>query len=111
MVNYRCEQVKSKVFALLCTLVISLSYGVAFAGQDETGNGAPSGAHYNLNIIGVSKDKSADMDGNNGHRIFVPLSKKAKIEPLPGALPKIPRTFYLPAILFLCIIPANRYTG
>jgi len=35
------------------------------------GNGAPSGAHYNLNIIGVPKGKSADMTGNNGHRIFV----------------------------------------
>ena len=38
-----------------------------------TGNGAPSGPHYNLNIIGVSKDKTADMTGNNGHRIFVKL--------------------------------------
>lgn len=64
---------------IVLTLAITLGYGFAFAGQDETGNGAPSGAHYNLNIIGVTKDKSADMDGNNGHRIFVPLSKKAKI--------------------------------
>lgn len=39
-------------------------------------NGAPSGAHYNLNIIGVPKDKSADMTGNNGHRIFVPLGSE-----------------------------------
>lgn len=65
--------------ALLLALIVSLSYGAAYAGQDETGNGAPSGPHYNLNIIGVSKNKSADMVGNNGHRIFVPLSKKAKI--------------------------------
>jgi hypothetical protein len=34
----------------------------------ETGNGAPSGAHYTLNIIGVPKDKSANFDGDNGHR-------------------------------------------
>jgi hypothetical protein len=26
-----------------------------------TGNGAPSGAHYTLNIIGVAKDKSPDF--------------------------------------------------
>src|SRR5438445_10399461 len=39
----------------------------------QTGNGAPSGAHYNLNIIGVPRDKTADMTGDNGHRIFVPL--------------------------------------
>jgi hypothetical protein len=44
-----------------------------------TGNGAPSGAHYNLNIIGVSKDKSAAMDDNGGHRIFVPLEGNSKI--------------------------------
>jgi hypothetical protein len=43
------------------------------------GNGAPKGAHYNLNIIGVPKDKSADMTGNNGHRIFVKLEGKTKI--------------------------------
>ncbi len=29
---------------------------------------------YQLNIIGVPKDKEADMDNNNGHRIFVRLN-------------------------------------
>ncbi|WP_374073632.1 hypothetical protein [Bdellovibrio bacteriovorus] len=43
------------------------------------GNGAPSGAHYNLNIIGVPKGKSADMSNNDGHRIFMPLFGTAKI--------------------------------
>ena len=43
------------------------------------GNGAPSGPHYNLNIIGVPKDKTADMDGNQGHRIFVKLEGKTAI--------------------------------
>jgi len=43
------------------------------------GNGAPSGAHYNLNIIGVQKNKTVDMTGNSGHRIFVPLWGNAKI--------------------------------
>lgn len=42
-------------------------------------NGAPSGAHYNLNIIGVPKNKTASMSGNMGHRIFVPLYGKTKI--------------------------------
>jgi len=37
------------------------------------GNGAPNGSHYNLNIIGVPKDKTADMNNNNGRRIFVQL--------------------------------------
>jgi hypothetical protein len=40
-----------------------------------TGNGAPSGAHYNLNIIGVPKDKSPNFSGGDGHRIFVDLGK------------------------------------
>jgi hypothetical protein len=42
-----------------------------------TGNGAPSGAHYNLNIIGVSNAKSASNGG--GNVIFVPLDGTAKI--------------------------------
>jgi hypothetical protein len=41
----------------------------------STGNGAPSGAHYTLNIIGVPKDKSPDFSGGNGHRIFVDLGR------------------------------------
>jgi hypothetical protein len=44
-----------------------------------TGNGAPSGAHYTLNIIGVPKDKSASFDGGNGHRIFVDLGKTGAV--------------------------------
>ena len=43
------------------------------------GNGAPSGAHYNLNIIGVPKNKSAAMTGDNGRRIFVRLDGKSAI--------------------------------
>lgn len=43
-----------------------------------TGNNAPSGAHYNLNIIGASKEK-ADMDQGAGHVIFVPLEGNTKI--------------------------------
>ena len=38
-----------------------------------TGNGAPSGSHFNLNIIGVPQDKTADMTGSDGHSIFVQL--------------------------------------
>ena len=44
-----------------------------------TGNGAPSGAHYTLNIIGVPKDKSADMTNDEGHRIFVDLFGNTRI--------------------------------
>lgn len=44
-----------------------------------TGNGAPSGSHYSLNIIGVSNPKASDMDGTSGHTIFVALSGKSTI--------------------------------
>lgn len=55
-------------------------------GAATTGNGAPSGSHYNLNIIGVENPKNFDYntyDQQNtqgqGHRIFVPLDGNAKI--------------------------------
>ncbi len=60
---------------LLATLVLILVLAVVIPASAQTGNGAPKGAHYNLNIIGVPKGKTADMTGNNGHRIFVPLGK------------------------------------
>jgi len=49
-------------------------------GVSAQGNGFPSGAHFNLNIIGVPKEKSADMTGNSGHRIFVKLWGNTKIK-------------------------------
>lgn len=49
-----------------------------------TGSGAPSGAHYNLNVIGVPKEKSANLTGGSGHRIFVPLVGSCQIRLTPG---------------------------
>ncbi len=46
---------------------------------EATGNGAPSGAHYNLNIIGVPKGKKVEMTNSNRHVIFVRDSGKTKI--------------------------------
>src|SRR5213080_389274 len=46
---------------------------VAAAQKAMTGNGAPSGSHYNLNIIGVSHDKNPNMNGGSGNVIFVGL--------------------------------------
>ena len=40
-----------------------------FAKPSGGGNGAPSGGHYNLNLIGVPRDKSATI--TNGNRIFI----------------------------------------
>lgn len=66
---------KRTIFLLIVFLLV---LAAAVPGAAQTGNGAPSGLHYNLNIIGVSKNKSADMT-NNGHRIFVPLEGNSKI--------------------------------
>lgn len=58
------------------------------AGQVETGNGAPSGSHYTLNIIGVRQDKMNDIDANNdngvGNRIFVQLNGGDDVEDIRG---------------------------
>jgi len=70
---------KTMLIALVVALAIPLTFVMAF-GQ----NGAPSGPHYNLNIIGVPKAKTALMKddgvtGKYGHAIFVPLSGSSKI--------------------------------
>ena len=49
------------------------------AGNGGNGNGAPSGSHYNLNIIGVEKGKNPEMKDSNGHVIFVNLSKTNRV--------------------------------
>src|SRR2546422_2035375 len=67
----------NKVFAAASLLILmAATFSVAPQHEVRAGNGAPSGPHYNLNIIGVAKDKSADMTGDNGHRIFVDLGRK-----------------------------------
>ena len=57
---------------------------VTTASVTSTGNGAPSGSHYNLNIIGVPKDKTADMNNNDGHRIFVQLNGGSAVGDIVG---------------------------
>jgi hypothetical protein len=61
--------------ALAACIVIAIP-GSATAGP---GNGAPSGPHYNLNIIGVENPKTAPMDDTNRHMLFVPLQGSCKI--------------------------------
>ena len=67
-----------KVKLAVAAAFVASSLG-AVAAVDAGGNGAPGGGLvYQLNIIGTSA-KTPDMTGNNGHRIFVPLSGKTKI--------------------------------
>lgn len=67
---------KKLMVIILVVTMLAMSTGMAVAGQ---GNYAPTGRHYNLNIIGVPRDKAALMEGNQGHRIFVKLSGNSKI--------------------------------
>ena len=74
---------KRTIIGILIAMMV-LSVGIAFA-YDTTGNGSPKAKKaYSLNIIGVAKDKTADMDNNSGHRIFVSLKGKSKIELIKG---------------------------
>ena len=56
--------------AILCTMCAAIP---SWAGG---GNGAPTGPHYNLNIIGMDNPKSSPMTGSDRHTIFVGLGSK-----------------------------------
>ncbi len=70
---------------LIALMFSSLHVAPVLAGS--TGNGAPSGPHFNLNILGMPKAKNVSPDdyANDGHRIFVPLEGQAKITLVAGA--------------------------
>lgn len=64
---------------LTAALTAAFVLGTGMVTAAGTGNGAPSGAHYTLNIIGVPKDKTAEMTDSNRHTIFTKLSGQTKI--------------------------------
>lgn len=66
---------KTKLLGLAAVAALAIGFAStsAMAGNDSTGNGTPSGAHYNLNIIGVTNPKNVDMTNSNRHVIFMPL--------------------------------------
>ncbi|MBI4396538.1 MAG: hypothetical protein HY548_05550 [Elusimicrobia bacterium] len=69
---------KNQLFAMAVSAAVLLSQvGLPLWAATTKGSGAPSGPHYNLNIIGVPKDKTATME--SGHRIFVPLEGNTQI--------------------------------
>jgi hypothetical protein len=59
------------VLALCACVVVTSAHA-------QVGKGL-KGPHYNLNIIGVPHDKTADMTGSNGHTIFVPLNTQGRV--------------------------------
>src|SRR5947208_8984323 len=54
-------------------IVLGLAVGTA-AALAQTGNGAPNGGHYNLNILGKRDCTPADLTGSNRHTIQVLLN-------------------------------------
>jgi hypothetical protein len=80
---------KKLYFPLTLVALIALALFIGACNEDSLSSsdpeetmeltGAPTGPHYNLNIIGVPKNKTASMTGNNGRRIFVKLEGNTKI--------------------------------
>jgi hypothetical protein len=73
-----CAAEVSSEDALVADDALGLKGGNA-DGDSVTGNGAPSGGHFTLNLIGMPKGKSVDLTGSSGRRIFVPLEGSTKI--------------------------------
>jgi hypothetical protein len=65
---------------VMATVVMGLA--VSLVTPADAGNGAPSGAHYNLNIIGVDNPKNSTLTGSDRHTIFVALGSKKPAAPV-----------------------------
>ena len=66
-----------KRFAITLAAVCALGGAVSSSALAGTGNGAPSGPHFTLNIHGVAKGQG--FSGQNQNDIFVPLYGNCKI--------------------------------
>ena len=93
--------VKTQQATTVTTANATTATTIGTAGVTTTGNGAPSGAHFNLNIIGVPKDKTATMTIGDGHRIFIQLNGGENAVSLNGKLSsqmsKVNKIFLQPA--------------
>ncbi len=70
------------VLGIVVLVALAMLIPASLSASAGTGNGAPNGPHFNLNIIGVPKGKTADI--TSGNRIFVPLWGSTKILLFPG---------------------------
>jgi hypothetical protein len=66
-------------FLVLAVVIASMTTVFSVPASAQVGKGL-SGAHYTLNIIGVSHDKTATLDDSNRHTIFVPLQSGGDVE-------------------------------
>ncbi|MHC4145912.1 MAG: hypothetical protein ACYSWW_16415 [Planctomycetota bacterium] len=75
---------KKMLITLAVLMVVGMVVETAIAG-----NGAPSGAHYNLNLIGMKKQKNENIGCGEGHRIFVKLGEPKKNGGVPAQTTRI----------------------
>ncbi len=66
-----------KLFALILACVMIMSLAIPVMAQNSDDGFKLNGPHYNLNLIGVNKEKISDI--TTGNRIFVPLVGKCNI--------------------------------
>ena len=64
--------------ALALGLFLATGGDAEAAKKRDKGNGAPSGSHYTLNIIGVAQGKTATMKGTKG--VLSSLTSKAALK-------------------------------
>jgi hypothetical protein len=74
-------------FLVLAVVIASMTTVFSGPASAQVGKGL-SGAHYTLNIIGVSHDKTATLEDSNRHTIFVPLQSG-------GDVPRAVKIFYV----------------
>ena len=67
-------------------IALGLAVGTVATQAQLTGNGAPSGSHYNLNILGKRDCTPADLNTNNGHTIQVLLNGGQNVDDINGTL-------------------------
>src|SRR5438093_7097746 len=66
---------------VMIAIGMTLGVGSAFA---QTGNGATSGSHYNLNILGKTDCTPADLTGSDRHTIQVLLNGGQSVTDING---------------------------
>ncbi len=70
------------VATTIATLALAIFANITFT--NATGNGAPSGPHFNLNLIGAKTTNCPQTEGSGGNVIFVALFGTSKIELIQG---------------------------
>ena len=75
----RGGKMRSKLL-VVAAFALSAVVAVPAAALAGTGNGAPSGPHFNLNIHGVTNTNGMSYSGQNKNDIFVNLTGKCTID-------------------------------